>query len=395
MMKKIAILLVALLAMSALATTTLAAPKDRCPECDAKMGEWNETTAPTCTTTGVETRKCNSCDYSETKALDKLGHMFINYEANDDATCTMDGTETAECENGCGATDTRTDAGSALGHMFIDYEANDDATCTTDGTETAECENGCGATDTRTDAGSALGHMFIDYEANDDATCTTDGTETAECEVCGAKGTRTVKGSALGHDYRRKGHVCTCTRCGHSYKMLHYFGEWTPVDGDRHSATCMDKDCKHVAKTSCEYFAYYTLDENGNLAEEYVTVCPVCGRTSDGKVLEMVKGAKAKAIEGQLPRGEIILRAGALADGTNVISVAVEYSGKSENIIAKVCVTLPAEVITGDSLYIINELGVKEEVPFTVEDGIASFELDFTPAEGEQPVPMRILTIGE
>lgn len=45
-------------------------------------------------------------------------------------------------------------------HVFTDYQSNGDATCTADGTKTAVCDNGCGAEDTVTDAGSMLQHSF-------------------------------------------------------------------------------------------------------------------------------------------------------------------------------------------------------------------------------------------
>ena len=88
----------------------------------------------------------------------KLGHKFTDYVSNNDATCEEDGTKTAECDNGCGKTDTVTDEGSKLGHKFTNYISNGDATCEADGTKTATCDNGCGKTDTITDEGSKLPH---------------------------------------------------------------------------------------------------------------------------------------------------------------------------------------------------------------------------------------------
>lgn len=45
------------------------------------------------------------------------GHTFTNYVSNNDATCTVDGTETAKCDY-CNATDTKTIVGSATGHSY-------------------------------------------------------------------------------------------------------------------------------------------------------------------------------------------------------------------------------------------------------------------------------------
>ncbi len=116
-------------------------------------------------------------------------HSFTNYTYNNDATCTQDGTETATCDNGCEATDTRTKAGSAKQHSFTKYEPDNNATCTENGTETATCDNGCGSTNTRKIENSAKGHSFINYVYNNDASCTKAGTKTAKCENCDATNT--------------------------------------------------------------------------------------------------------------------------------------------------------------------------------------------------------------
>jgi hypothetical protein len=44
----------------------------------------------------------------------------------------------------------------ALGHEFQTYTFDNNATTEADGTETAACEHGCGATDTRTAAGTKI-----------------------------------------------------------------------------------------------------------------------------------------------------------------------------------------------------------------------------------------------
>lgn len=70
-------------------------------------------TKATCTTPQV----CTECD----KELDsKLGHNFITYVPNGDATCTDSGTETATCDR-CEATDTRAIQGSPAGHNWGEW----------------------------------------------------------------------------------------------------------------------------------------------------------------------------------------------------------------------------------------------------------------------------------
>ncbi len=65
-------------------------------------------------------------------------------------------------------------------HEFGEYTSNEDATCTADGTKTAECIHGCGATDTVTDEGTMLDHAVEDG----DDICDNCG-EQLTCEDCG------------------------------------------------------------------------------------------------------------------------------------------------------------------------------------------------------------------
>ena len=151
---------------------------------------------------------CNICGGERVP----VGHSFTDYVSNNDATCTQDGTKTAICDNGCGKTDTVTDAGSMTAHNYV-YVSNGDATCGADGTKTGTCA--CGATVIVDDAGSATGaHNYV-YVSNNDATCTQDGTKTGTC-ACGDVVTVTDTGSAKGHtfgDYVSNGDA-TCTADG-------------------------------------------------------------------------------------------------------------------------------------------------------------------------------------
>lgn len=78
-------------------------------------GDWIETTPPTCTTKGVETRYCSHDNtHTETRDIPKLQHEFTNYVSDNNATYDADGTKTAYCNHGCGAKDTVTDVGTKL-----------------------------------------------------------------------------------------------------------------------------------------------------------------------------------------------------------------------------------------------------------------------------------------
>ncbi len=73
--------------------------------------------AATCTTTGLtEGSHCSVCQalLVAQDTVPMLEHSFTNYIYNNDATAEADGTETAVCDHGCGATDTRTAEGTKL-----------------------------------------------------------------------------------------------------------------------------------------------------------------------------------------------------------------------------------------------------------------------------------------
>ena len=113
-------------------------------------------TAPTCTEVGFTTHNCTVCDYTyNSDTLAATGHTEVA-DAAVAATCTAAGkTEGKHCSV-CNETIIAQTEIAALGHEFKDYVYNNDATTAADGTETATCERGCGATDTRTAVGTKL-----------------------------------------------------------------------------------------------------------------------------------------------------------------------------------------------------------------------------------------------
>lgn len=153
---------------------------------DAHTTEVVDKQKPTCTEDGYTgDTVCPVCDrlIEKGETDPATGHAWGAWGATEPATCTEDGLEARTCAT-CGETETRTV--SATGHSFTSYVSNRDATCTEDGTETAACDNGCGATDTRADEGSALGHELERVDAIP-ATCTEPGTrEHWECARCDA-----------------------------------------------------------------------------------------------------------------------------------------------------------------------------------------------------------------
>ena len=231
-------------------------------------------------------------------------------------------------------------------------------------------------------------HDLVHHDAKA-PTCTEIGwNEYDACQREGCDYTTKVEIPAPGHDYTEKvvkptcgkgGYTLhTCKNCNDSYKdhqtktLLHWYGEWTSNGDGTHSATCKRKDCKHVGKTECA-IVEFKQDEATR------TLCPVCGNVSDGTHLALVEEVTA---EGEhLPYGELVLRMGETANGNTLLSVCFEVSGKLTQPKGEVKITMPAELLNGVTLALLNADGTEIDLPYIVEGENAVFTLDFTDAE--------------
>ena len=234
----------------------------------------------------------------------------------------------------------------------------------------------------------ALKHKLVHHDAKA-PTCTEIGwNEYDACQREGCDYTTKVEIPAPGHDYTEKvvkptcekgGYTLhTCKNCHDSYKdqqtktLLHWYGEWTSNGDGTHSATCKRKDCKHVGKTECA-IVEFKQDEATR------TLCPICGNVSDGTHLALVEEVKA---EGEhLPYGELVLRMGETANGNTLLSVCFEVSGKLTRPKGEVKITMPAELLNGVTLALLNADDTEIDLPYIVEGENAVFTLDFTDAE--------------
>ena len=231
-------------------------------------------------------------------------------------------------------------------------------------------------------------HDLVHHDAKA-PTCTEIGWDEYDaCQREGCDYTTKVEIPAPGHDYTEKvvkptcekvGYTLhTCKNCNDSYKdhqtktLLHWYGEWTSNGDGTHSATCKRKDCKHVSKTECA-IVEFKQDEATR------TLCPVCGNVSDGTHLALVEEVTA---EGEhLPYGELVLRMGETANGNTLLSVCFEVSGKLTQPKGEVKITMPAELLNGVTLALLNADGTEIDLPYIVEGENAVFTLDFTDAE--------------
>ena len=231
-------------------------------------------------------------------------------------------------------------------------------------------------------------HDLVHHDAKA-PTCTEIGwNEYDACQREGCDYTTKVEIPAPGHDYTEKvvkptcgkgGYTLhTCKNCNDSYKdhqtktLLHWYGEWTSNGDGTHSATCKRKDCKHVGKTECA-IVEFKQDEATR------TLCPVCGNVSDGTHLALVEEVTA---EGEhLPYGEPVLRMGETANGNTLLSVCFEVSGKLTQPKGEVKITMPAELLNGVTLALLNADDTEIDLPYIVEGEDAVFTLNFTDAE--------------
>ena len=231
-------------------------------------------------------------------------------------------------------------------------------------------------------------HDLVHHDAKA-PTCTEIGWDEYDaCQREGCDYTTKVEIPAPGHDYTEKvvkptcekvGYTLhTCKKCNDSYKdhqtktLLHWYGEWTSNGDGTHSATCKRKDCKHVGKTECA-IVEFKQDEATR------TLCPVCGNVSDSTHLALVEEVTA---EGEhLPYGELVLRMGETANGNTLLSVCFEVSGKLTQPKGEVKITMPADLLNGVTLALLNADGTEIDLPYIVEGENAAFTLDFTDAE--------------
>ena len=232
----------------------------------------------------------------------------------------------------------------------------------------------------------ALKHKLVHHDAKA-PTCTEAGWDEYDtCSRCDY--TTKVEIPALEHDYTEKvvkptcekvGYTLhTCKKCQDSYKdqqtkkLLHWYGEWTNNGDGTHSAACKREDCKRVGKTECAIVEF-------KQDEATLTLCPVCGNVSDGTHLALVEEVKA---EGEhLPYGELVLRMGETANGNTLLSVCFEVSGKLTRPKGEVKITLPAELLNGVTLVLLNADGTEIDLPYIIEGENAVFTLEFTDAE--------------
>ena len=335
-----------------------------------------------------------NCAYCYRKGTDTYVHPWYGPDPNNhdlvhhDAkapTCTEIGWNAYDACQREGCTYTTKVEIPALKHKLVHHDAKA-PTCTETGWEEYDTCSRCDYT-TKVEI-PALKHKLVHHDAKA-PTCTEIGWDEYDaCQREGCDYTTKVEIPAPGHDYTEKvvkptcekvGYTLhTCKKCNDSYKdhqtktLLHWYGEWTSNGDGTHSATCKRKDCKHVGKTECA-IVEFKQDEATR------TLCPVCGNVSDSTHLALVEEVTAEGAH--LPYGELVLRMGETANGNTLLSVCFEVSGKLTQPKGEVKITMPAELLNGVTLALLNADDTEIDLPYIVEGENAVFTLDFTDAE--------------
>ena len=345
--------------------------------------------AATCVAPAVYYTNCDYCYHKGTDTYvdpyngpDPNNHDLVHHDAKA-PTCTEIGWDEYDACQREGCTYTTKVELPALKHNLVHHDAKA-PTCTEIGWEEYDTCSRCDYTTYQEIP--ALKHNLVHRDAKA-PTCTETGWEEYDtCSRCDY--TTKVEIPAPGHDYTEKvvkptcgkgGYTLyTCKKCNDSYKdhqtktLLHWYGEWTSNGDGTHSATCKRKDCKHVGKTECAIVEF-------KQAEATRTLCHVCGNVSDGTHLALVEEVTA---EGEhLPYGELVLRMGETANGNTLLSVCFEVSGKLTRPKGEVKITMPAELLNGVTLALLNADDTEIDLPYIVEGENAVFTLNFTDAE--------------
>ena len=337
----------------------------------------------TCVSPAEYYRVCADCGYQgstfQNGGVDPDNHGLIHH-AGKAATCTETGWKNYDT---CSRCDYTTYAElPALGHDPTHHAAQT-PTCTETGWKAYDT---CSRCDYTTYAElPALGHDPTHHAAQT-PTCTETGWKNYDtCSRCDY--TTYAELPALGHAYQDKtfprsctkdGYTLhTCSRCAYSYRdeILphdgHEYGEWTTSVSGTHAAACRRSDCYDKKTVACESIALPSLN---------VSLCPICGTVSDGAYL-VLTGASVKTLSGRTPYGEPLLRLGMLQSGEQLLSVGFEYGGRLTQPAGQVEITLPAALLDGCTLMLLEADGAEAALSYTLSGDEAIFTLDFSTGE--------------
>lgn len=246
-------------------------------KCSACGNSFNETACSGGTATCTDRAVCSVCN-KPYGTVDADNHSFTKYVSEHDATCVVNGHETATCDYGCGKKNTKIEENSSLGHSYIETFnwTADGLACTV----TFTCDReGCTED---TEGHSASYDCTVTSNVKIPATCT-------------AKGTTTYTAA-----YTYNGKTYTDTKDVEDIaKVDHTFGEWvvtkqaTEDEKGEKEKSC---SCGYKITAEIEKLAHTihvkdegtrvepTCEENGSITYK----CKKCGEVIEVVVLDAV-----------------------------------------------------------------------------------------------------------
>ena len=279
-----------------------------------------ETILPTCSEKGYTANICKVCNETNKTYVDALGHIEV-VEPAIEATCMTEGkTEGKYCSR-CNNILVAQQVIEKKPHIYTNYISNNNATCKENGTKTAECDNGCGTTDTIIDEGTILEHVYGEWAITKEATCRESGEKERICGRCLEKEKEEIQ--VLEHTYSEEQIIVPtcetegyklqiCTACGYEYKtdIIEALGHIEIID-EAVQPTCIQigltegKHCSVCERILIEQIEIPALGhEFGEWVITKETTCVepgekerICGRCSEKEkeeiqVLEHTYGAE-------------------------------------------------------------------------------------------------------
>ncbi len=164
---------------------------------------------------------------------------------------------------------------------------------------------------------------------------------TGRC-VCGAESTQTVKATVIvikEATYTEKGKAkYIATAMGQTVRkdvilpmLAHWYGDWTPVYGGLHRATCKDEGCGYQRTLKCTM-------KNVQAGDEVLTICPICGVVK-GESWTMNRADGITITGAEKFKGDVVVMT-ADVNNTTVVSVFYEIAGVPE--------TMPGAIMVED-----------------------------------------------
>lgn len=164
---------------------------------------------------------------------------------------------------------------------------------------------------------------------------------TGKC-VCGAETTQTVKATVIvlkEATYTEKGKAKYIASAMGVTKqkevtlpmLAHWYGDWTPVYGGLHRATCKDEGCGYQRTLKCTM-------KNVQAGDEVLTICPICGVVK-GESWTMNRADGITITGAEKFKGDVVVMT-ADVNNTTVVSVFYEIAGVPE--------TMPGAIMVED-----------------------------------------------